>query len=73
MYIELQVCKKRKAFSKENNGTTGSKHGNVKLYKHVELIPLSAILRVVDIKETEGKKLNRDFHCVTFFFQIPLN
>lgn len=49
----IEVCKKRKAFSKENNGTTGSKHGNVKLYKHVELIPLSAILRVVDIKETE--------------------
>ncbi len=55
------MCKKRtKAFNnlkspKENGGPLSSKHGTSKLYKHVKLLPLSAILKVIDIKETEGE------------------
>ena len=54
-----QVCKKRtKAFNnlkspKENGNSLGSRH-NTKLYKHVKLLPLSAILKVVDVQETKG-------------------
>ncbi|XKL61643.1 hypothetical protein PGB90_001476 [Kerria lacca] len=53
----IEVCKKRtKAFNnlkspKENGGSL--RHGNTKLYKHVKLLPLSALLKVVDVKETE--------------------
>lgn len=33
----------------------GSKHSNAKAYKHIKLLPLSFVMKVVDIKETEGK------------------
>jgi len=57
----MQVCKKRtKAFSKENNGTTSSRHGNMKLYKHVEVIPLTSIVRVININETDGTFCSSD-------------
>ncbi len=47
----FQVCKKRtKSSNKENSS---SKHGNDRL-KHVESIRLSSIMRVIDVKETEG-------------------
>lgn len=59
--VRVQVCKKRtKAFSKENNGSMGSKHGNMKSYKHVDVIPLSSIFKVIDIKETDGTCSSND-------------
>lgn len=59
-FFYFQVCKKKKAYNnlkspKENSGSMGSKHGNAKAYKHIKLLPLSFVLKVVDIKETEGK------------------
>lgn len=71
------MCKKRtKAFNnlkspKENGGSLSSKHGNVKLYKHVKLLPLSAVVKVVDVQETEGENMSL---CVKIFiFAVRLN
>lgn len=55
---QLEVCKKRsKALnlkSPNTVGTNGLYHKtSVKPYKHVKLMPLNAIKRVIDIKETE--------------------
>ncbi|XP_046392945.1 protein ECT2 isoform X2 [Ischnura elegans] len=54
----LEVCKKRsKAFGSMKSPSTNSLHSirlnSVKPYKHVKLIPLSSVRKVVDIKETE--------------------
>ncbi|XP_046392946.1 protein ECT2 isoform X3 [Ischnura elegans] len=55
----LEVCKKRsKAFGSMKSPSTNSLHSirlnSVKPYKHVKLIPLSSVRKVVDIKETEA-------------------
>ncbi|XP_065214544.1 protein ECT2 isoform X3 [Planococcus citri] len=52
----IEVCKKRKAFNnlkspKENSGSVSTRHN--KLYKHVKLLPLNSVLKVIDINETE--------------------
>ncbi|KAG8228757.1 hypothetical protein J437_LFUL008198 [Ladona fulva] len=54
----LEVCKKRsKAFSSMKSPSTSSLHSirltSVKPFKHIRLLPLSHIKRVVDIRETE--------------------
>lgn len=56
----MEVCKKRsKAFnSKSPTGTNGlhhaaSKFGSSKPYRHVQLMPLSTVKRVIDIRETD--------------------
>ncbi|XP_022908635.2 protein ECT2 isoform X3 [Onthophagus taurus] len=54
---QLEVCKKRsKAFNtlKSPNTVNGvHKNSSIKPYKHVKLMSLSTIKRVIDIKETE--------------------
>ncbi|KAL1140293.1 hypothetical protein AAG570_000225, partial [Ranatra chinensis] len=52
----LEVCKKRsKAFNsmKSPNTANVGKLTNIKPYKHIKLLPLSTIKRVIDIKETD--------------------
>ncbi|XP_063224169.1 protein ECT2 [Bacillus rossius redtenbacheri] len=55
----LEVCKRRsKVFnSMKSPNTTGStlslKQGNCKPYKHIRLMPLTHIKKVIDIRETE--------------------
>ena len=54
----LEICKKKsKAFNtlKSPNTTAHSSKGSIKLYKHIELIPLSAVKRVFDITDSDGK------------------
>lgn len=57
----LEVCKKRsKAFNSLKspntiNGLQSSKLSQGKPYKHVKLLSLNTIRKVVDIRETEGK------------------
>lgn len=67
----FQVCKKKKAYNnlkspKENSGSMGSKHSNAKAYKHIKLLPLSFVMKVVDIKETEGK-YNEKYNKIMLF------
>ncbi|XP_071452126.1 protein ECT2 [Hetaerina americana] len=55
----LEVCKKRsKAFGSMKSPSTNSLHSirlnHVKPYKHIKLIPLSSVKKVIDIKETEA-------------------
>ncbi|KAJ0181265.1 hypothetical protein K1T71_003350 [Dendrolimus kikuchii] len=51
----MEVCKKRsKAFnSKSPNGTGTMRIGSSKPYRHISLMPLSTVKRVVDIREAE--------------------
>jgi hypothetical protein len=57
----IEICKKRsKSFTslKSPNAMNGlqlSKLSQGKPYKHIKLLPLSIIRKVVDIRETEGK------------------
>lgn len=55
---QLEVCKKRsKALTLKSPNTVGVNglyhKTNIKPYKHVKLMPLNTIKRVIDIKETE--------------------
>ncbi|EFN72495.1 Protein ECT2 [Camponotus floridanus] len=56
----LEICKKRsKAFNSLKspntiNGLQSSKLNQGKLYKHIKMLSLSTIRKVVDIRETEG-------------------
>lgn len=53
---QLEVCKKRsKAFNsaKSPNTINGLRKNSIKPYKHVKLMSLNTIKRVIDIKETE--------------------
>lgn len=56
---QLEVCKRRsKAITLKSPNTTGvnglhQKASSVKQYKHVKLMPLNTIKRVIDIKETD--------------------
>lgn len=55
---QLEVCKKRsKAITLKSPNTVGvnglHQKATVKPYKHVKLMPLNTIKRVIDIKETE--------------------
>lgn len=51
----VEVCKKKsKGFNNPKSPTGGVSHlQRPKLYKHVKLIPLNTIKKVIDIKETE--------------------
>lgn len=57
----LEICKKRsKAFGslKSPNATAGLhsvKLSQGKPYKHIKMLPLSSIRKVVDIRETDGQ------------------
>ncbi|XP_048481559.1 protein ECT2 isoform X4 [Plutella xylostella] len=54
----MEVCKKRsKAFNSKSptNGTGTMRLGSGKPYRHISLMPLSTVKRVVDIRESEGK------------------
>lgn len=57
----LEICKKRsKAFNSLKspntiNGLQSSKLNQGKPYKHIKMLSLSAIRKVVDIRESEGK------------------
>lgn len=71
----FKVCKKKKSGNnvkspKENSGPVSSRHGSCKLYRHVKLLPLNSVLKVIDIKETEGIK----FYCcdITCPVYVPI-
>ncbi|XP_050308871.1 protein ECT2 isoform X4 [Anthonomus grandis grandis] len=50
----VEVCKKKsKVFNSAKSPASGIKPNNVKPYKHVRMVPLNTIKRVIDIKETE--------------------
>ncbi|XP_048005414.1 protein ECT2 isoform X2 [Leguminivora glycinivorella] len=52
----MEVCKKRsKAFNSKSptNGTSTMRIGSSKPYRHISLMPLSTVKRVVDIREAE--------------------
>ncbi|KAF0304718.1 Protein ECT2 [Amphibalanus amphitrite] len=56
--LSLQVCKKRARYNSLRSPSAVSLQAaarSFKPYKHVELMPLAHIKRVVDIRETEGK------------------
>lgn len=52
---QLEVCKKKsKAFNmKSPSGVSSLQNRSIKPYKHVKLMALNTIKRVIDIKETE--------------------
>lgn len=51
---QLEVCKKRsKSFKSPNTMNGYHQRSSFKPYKHIRLMPLSAIKRVLDIRETE--------------------
>lgn len=70
----LEICKKRsKAFNslkspKEANGLHPSKLSQGKPYKHIRMLSLSTIKKVVDIRETDGLCIIINFLGFNYFF-----
>ena len=58
-YFRLQICKRRvKVLNAKSPGQAVGSKTPQKAYKHVSVLTLSHIKRVVDVKETSGMVLD---------------
>lgn len=69
----IQIGKKKtKAFNtiKSPKENSTMKQSNIKFYKHVKLLSISSIKKVIDITETDGKPLLRMLFSLIYIFII---
>lgn len=56
-YLCFQICKKKSKYNSIKSPSRANLHAikNIKSYKHLEMMNLANIKRIVDIRETEGE------------------